>query len=134
MASRYGPWIVANNPSYKLSPSSTGKWIVEDSLEKIKMIFPTLEKLVNERRIPTVKYTHKEDIENDAFPYNPPVLCVYGDDDTKGQMFEELTKLGITPIGWKYDRETTPDWEVGGKLYEESKRQRERFKRSRSLF
>ena len=130
MASRYGLWIVANNPKYQSDSSSCGKWVVEGSLEKIRMIFPALERLVGEGKIPTVKYSHKEDLENDPFPYSPPVMCVYADDRTKEKTLEELTKLGIKPTGWKYDQETIADWEEGGKLYEESKRQRERFKKS----
>lgn len=117
-------WTWSYNPNNIDTNSSSGKWLITNSTKYFKDIFPKIDFLVNDGVIFRAKYSHKENLDYDPLPFSEPVMCVYADNSTKDSTLEELVKLGLKVDSWRYDSETRLDWKQGGKLYEESKKQR----------
>lgn len=118
-------WVWSYNLNNKLQDEkSVGKWLLNAKLDYFVKIFNSIDTLVENGVIYRAKYSHKERIDLDPLPLSPPVLCVYADDLSKESTLQELLKLGIKPISWKYEYQTTEEWKPGGLLFEESKKQR----------
>lgn len=115
-------WMISSNPNNIIDTSTAGKWIVKG--KNFRKIFKDIDKLVNQGIIYKAKYTHKEFPWHDPLPLEKPVLCVYADDKTKESTYNEMLKLGIEPVFWKYNAETANDWSENGKLKQKSEIQK----------
>jgi len=115
-------WIWAYNEKNELEDiSTTGKWLYWASLGVMEEKFPRINDLVDQGIIYRAKYSHRENEEVDSFWHKDPVLCVIADDTSKERTLNELHKLGIKPVRWKYNSETKVDRAPGGKLYKKAR-------------
>ena len=104
-----------------------GKWVVEDSVERLAEAFEGIEQLVEDGRIPLAKYSPKEDLFSDPLPSDPPIRCVYADNRKKDSVLFHMEGLGLRPHEFRYEWETRRDWEPGGRLDRRMQEQRMRY-------
>jgi hypothetical protein len=92
-----------------------GKWIVLEPRETLDELARKMDPLVEERKIPGVKYD-RERIEE--FKLGECVMCVYCDARQREDVWKLLEAVGVTEKAWVYEKETMERWLPGGHLLE----------------
>lgn len=110
----------------KWDKKSTGKWLLFSSKRELKdHLIPFFLTSTNDRKIHHIKYA-KRTSDKDPFKDKQPVVCFYADKNTKTKVLNTILKTGIPKerLSWKTDKQTYEDWKPGGKLFEQTKKQK----------
>ncbi len=92
-----------------------GKWVILGSKREFDLLAQKLSPLVDEHKIPAVKYD-REVIQ--AFDIGECVMCVYCDERQREEVWMQLNTMGIEDRAWVYEKETMERWLPGGHLLE----------------
>lgn len=92
-----------------------GKWLIFGTRKELDILAKKLSPLVEDRKIPAVKYDREK---IDAFALGECVMCVYCDARNRDAVFRELAALGVEDKAWAYEKETMERWMPGGHLLE----------------
>jgi hypothetical protein len=92
-----------------------GKWVLLGSKTELDDLARKLSPLVDDHKIPAIKYD-REVIP--AFDIGECVMCVYCDVRQREDVWKILNTLGIEDKAWVYEKETMERWMPGGHLLE----------------
>lgn len=92
-----------------------GKWLVFGDREMFDRLAKKLDPLVEDRKIPAVKFDRRM---IPAFDLGECVMCVYCDARMRDDVWQLLNQLGVEDKAWVYEKETMERWLPGGHLLE----------------
>lgn len=95
-----------------------GKWVVLGNRAELKELAERLDPYVENDQIPCIKFDRAVQKEFVNLLLNECVMCVYCDDRDKDEVWQILSKEGVTSKAWTYERDTMALWLPGGRLME----------------
>jgi len=92
-----------------------GKWIILGERETLDELAAKLDPYVEKRAIQSIKYDRSP---QKIFELAECAMLVFCDDRERDEVWEILSRVGVTLKSWVYERETIEMWMPGGLLIE----------------